>query len=100
MPPTAAQVVADAEARVRPCVRLAPGGDGRSRLGGIPNMVSEWPRNDGRSLGCIAQLDLEAVRAAAGPEWLPAEGRLMFFYDFELWSSGLSAEDAGSFAVI
>lgn len=47
----------------------------------------------------IAQLDLGEVRAAGGPEWLPQEGRLLFFYEIEYSGWGIGPEDLGCFAV-
>ena len=93
------EVVAEMEARARPCIRLAPGGDGRSRLGGLPQMTSDWPRSDGRALGFVAQLDLPTLRAVGGPDWLPAEGRLLVFYDFEHQPWGIEPSDLGTFVV-
>lgn len=63
-------------------------------------MASVWPRYGGRPLSCVAQLDLAEVRVAAGPEWLPDHGRLLFFYELEHRSWGRNANDAGSAIVI
>lgn len=93
------EVMAEMEALARPCIRLAAGGDGRSRLGGLPQMTSDWPRSDGRALGFVAQLDLPSLRAAGGPDWLPAEGRLLVFYDFEHQPWGIGPSDLGTFVV-
>ena len=94
-----AAIVAQMESMVQPCLRLAAGGGGRSRLGGGPEMTGPWPRYEGRPLSLVAQLQLEEVRAAGGPDWLPAAGRLLFFYEFEHGAWGLAPEDLGSFAV-
>lgn len=80
----------------RPCLRLARGGDGRSRFGGAAEMAGDWPRRDGRPLSLLAQLDLAEMRAANGPEWLPERGRLLFFYDLEESPWGFDPRDAGS----
>lgn len=58
-------------------------------------MGGAWPRHHGRPLSLIAQLDLAEMRAAGGPDWLPAEGRLLFFYDLELSPWGFDPNDAG-----
>lgn len=52
-----------------------------SRLGGSPDLPAGfiWPDHLGRPLCFVAQLDLAEVRAADGPEWLPAHGLLYFF---------------------
>jgi uncharacterized protein YwqG len=59
-------------------------------------MTGPWPRYDGRPLSLIAQLDLAAMRAAGGPDWLPSTGRLLFFYELELGAWGFDPKDAGS----
>ena len=63
-------------------------------------MAGVWPRYEGRPLSCVAQLDLAEVRAAGGPEWLPGDGGLLFFYELEHGSWGLDTKDAGSAVVI
>jgi uncharacterized protein YwqG len=63
-------------------------------------MACAWPRYQGRPLCCVAQLELAELHAAGGPEWLPPEGRLLFFYELEHGAWGLSASDAGSSVVI
>lgn len=88
-------ILEELKARGRPCLRLAPGGAGGSRLGGAPEMTGEWPRYEGRPLSLVAQLDLGEMRAAQGPDWLPAEGRLLFFYDLEYSGWGYDPKDAG-----
>lgn len=75
----------------RPGVRLKadPVADGRSRLGGTPDMPDgvEWPRGkDGSPLLFVAQVDLSAVPHIDGT--LPDHGLLLFFYDDRSWSEG------------
>ncbi len=91
-----AEVLGEMRALGRPCLRLVPGGSGSSRLGGAASTAGAWPRHDGRPLSLIAQLDLAEMRAAGGPDWLPAEGRLLFFYELELSRWGFDPKDAGS----
>lgn len=98
--PLVARVMNEIEARAQPCIRMTPGGDGRSRLGGVPDMAGAWPRYKGNALCSVAQLNLVELRAAGGPDWLPDAGRLLFFYDLEEWSWGLDPQDAGSFVVL
>ena len=93
-------VLAQLEALAQPCLRVHKGGPGNSRLGGIPDLATPWPRYEGRPLGCVAQLDLEEMKAAGGPDWLPATGRLIFFYELEHGSWGIEGKDAGSAIVI
>src|SRR5262249_31102024 len=54
----------------------------QSRIGGIPTLPSgiEWPRREGRSLSCIAQIGLASQPRAVVDEGLPADGMLLFFY--------------------
>lgn len=96
----ASEVVAQLRALARPCVRITPGGTGKSRLGGLPDLSAAWPRYKGRPLACIAQLDLAELSAAGAPDWLPDRGRLAFFYELEHGAWGLEPEDAGSSAVV
>lgn len=98
--PRVAAIIGALQARSEPCVRLVSGGDGRSRLGGTPDMDVAWPRYEGRPLSFVAQLDLSEIRSAGGPEWLPADGRLLFFYELERGSWGSEAADLGSAVVI
>ena len=98
--PSVAEMIAEIEARAKSCLRLTAGGNGGSRLGGVPELASVWPRYEGRPLCCVAQLDLAQVRAAKGPEWLPDQGRLLFFYDLEHGSWGLDTKDLGSAIVV
>lgn len=97
-----AAALAAIEAAAAPCVRLAGGGFGRSRIGGLPNLAADvaWPRWNGRILSFVAQIDLAELRAAQGPDWLPDRGLLFFFYDEERGGWGFSPHDRGSFAVI
>lgn len=97
---TAREVVAQLEALAKPCLRIHKGGPGKSRLGGIPDLTAAWPRYEGRPLCCVAQLDLEEMKSAGGPDWLPTTGRLIFFYELEHGSWGMEGKDAGSAVVI
>lgn len=94
-PDRVAAVLDEMRAHARPCLRLAPGGNGRSHLGGTPQMAGPWPRYAGRPLSHLAQLDLAEMRAAGGPDWLPGEGRLLFFYELDYSGWGFDPKDAG-----
>lgn len=63
-------------------------------------MSAAWPRFRGSPLSLVAQLDLEEIRDAGGLDWLPASGRLMFFYSLEHDTWGHGPEDAGSAVVV
>lgn len=58
---------------------------GFSKLGGEPELPAShsWPPGAKAPRSFLAQVDLAAVRAAGGPDWLPAEGRLYAFHDDE-----------------
>lgn len=58
---------------------------GFSKLGGEPELPPglAWPAGQKASRAFLAQIDLSEVRAAEGPDWLPADGRLYAFYDDE-----------------
>ena len=54
-----------------------------SKIGGAPDMPADWPWPEGPegALRFFCQLDLQAVRDAGGPEWLPPNGHLYVFHD-------------------
>lgn len=57
---------------------------GFSKLGGNPDLPAgfAWPSAyDGKPRPFLAQVDLGAFRSHTGPDWLPREGRLYFFWD-------------------
>jgi uncharacterized protein YwqG len=80
---SAADALAD---RALPAVRLVPGGRGRSRLGGLPDLPPEagWPQGHGRPMLFVAQIDLAELGAVA-PAALPGGGLLSFFADLSKW---------------
>ncbi|MCR5877238.1 YwqG family protein [Phenylobacterium sp. J367] len=78
------KVIGDMQRLAQPALTLVPAEPaGFSKLGGEPDLPPdvEWPRAEGRALAFLAQLDLEEVRSAGGPDWLPGEGRLWAFND-------------------
>lgn len=70
-------------AKARRCVRLVAGESSRSWLGGAPALPDgyRWPESDAVPLSFLAQIDLADVAAAGGPDWLPKDGTLLFFYE-------------------
>jgi uncharacterized protein YwqG len=92
-------ILAAIETAAQPCLRLVGREGGRSCLGGAPNIAGAWPRYDGRPLSVIAQLDLEEIAVAGGPDWLPQKGRLLFFYEIDYAGWGIDPGDLGCFAV-
>ena len=41
--PHVAEFIAKLKSGRPPCIRLIPGGTGRSRLGGVPDLAGPWP---------------------------------------------------------
>ncbi len=78
--PEVAQVAA---ADARWAIVLEAGGDGESRLGGLPTLPSDmaWPAADGRPLTHLATVALQELPQVHGRELLPADGFLSFFAD-------------------
>lgn len=72
------------------------------RLGGLPRLPapSGWPERRGRPLSFIAELDLTALRAVGGPDWLPASGVLHLFFDVEDEPWGFDPADRDGWKVI
>lgn len=97
---SAEEAIARIEAMAAPCVKIVAGDGANSWFGGSPQLRSPWPFYDGRPLTLLAQLDLKAVRASHGPDWLPSVGRLMFFYELERSTWGYDPEHSGSAVVI
>lgn len=72
------------------------------RLGGLPRLPAStaWPERQGRPLSFIAELDLAALRAVGGPDWLPAEGVLHLFFDAEEEPWGFDPADRDGWQVL
>lgn len=81
---------------------LLKAGQGSSGIGGQPHLTTEidWPTCDARPLSFIAELDLAMIRAAGGPEWLPDNGFLFFFYDHRDMPWGYDPAHRGGWTVI
>ena len=90
--------VDDVRRIVRASVRLTPGGGGRTRLGGLPDVPPDfaWPTWNGRELAFLGQVDLEQATAVDPRLPLPRRGLLLFFYDLAERPSGLSPSHGGS----
>ena len=88
-------------AQSRPCALLRQG-DGSSRLGGKPDgpPLADWPKRNGAPLAFLCQLDLSEIRRAGGPDWLPADGSLLFFYDADEQPWGFDPADRDGWRVI
>lgn len=106
-----AALVAEAEAKAPPAVRLAPAespadeltdAPAASRIGGAPDLAPDlaWPTRDGRPLSFLAQLDCAALRAAGASDWLPETGLLLFFYDLVDQPWGYDPAHRGGWAVL
>jgi uncharacterized protein YwqG len=85
------------------CLRLVTSNaETTSFLGGRPLVASaiEWPRKNEKPLGFVAQLDLGEFNQEKAIDWLPQNGRLLFFYDLEEWPWGFDPKDKGGWAVL
>lgn len=72
------------------------------RLGGLPRLPAStaWPDRKDRPLSFIAELDLAALRAVGGPDWLPATGILHLFFDAEEEPWGFDPADHDGWKVL
>lgn len=86
-----------------PCLVLSKSEkDTNSYLGGLPSVGCHlsWPRNLGKPLTFLAQVDLGEVNKGSFISWLPNSGRLLFFYDAENSPWGFDPKNFGGWAVI
>jgi hypothetical protein len=86
-----AQIRERQTALAEPTLGLVPADKpGFSKLGGRPDLPAgvAHPQGERGAQKFLAQLDLAEVRAAGGPDWLPATGRIYAFYDD--WRHGFS----------
>lgn len=96
-------VIAAMRSRAQPAVVLEQA-EGRTvcRLGGYPRLpvATGWPDRKGRPLSFIAELDLGALRAVGGPDWLPSSGILHVFFDVEQEPWGFDPADRDGWKVL
>jgi uncharacterized protein YwqG len=73
-----------------------------SRLGGAPFLPAgfEWPRNGGRELDFLLQIQLAEVAPLDPLRRLPGSGLLTFFYDLENQPWGYDPEALAGFRVV
>ena len=86
-----------------PAVHLAAApGVGHSYFGGEPVLPSgiSWPEKNGKKLSFLASIALASISEALVFDWLPRDGRLLFFYDIEGQPWGFDPQDRGSWTVI
>lgn len=74
-------------------IALLPGGTGRSRLGGRPEITDAWPMNNGCGLTHLASIALDELPDVPDRAHLPREGTLVFFADFSLENEGWGSAD-------
>ena len=101
-PPPPRDVMALAAPHATPALqRVKAAGESTSYLGGMPPWPADtpWPGRDGAPLTFLACIDLPSVHAALPVPWLPATGRLLFFYDAEKQPGGFDPKDRGSWVV-
>ena len=102
-PPSGRDVAALVGPLATPAVHLVKSPDtSSSYLGGtaaLPATIA-WPSKAGKPLTLLASLDLTSLSQALPLPWLPASGRLLFFYDVDKQPWGFDPNDRGSWAVI
>jgi uncharacterized protein YwqG len=82
----------------RTSIRLTRGGfEGRSRLGGAPDLPAgfAWPSWRDEELDFVAQLDLADVAKLGAPTGLPQQGLLLVFTSLSARPTGLRPDDRG-----
>ncbi|MES1200736.1 MAG: YwqG family protein [Pseudomonadota bacterium] len=88
----------------RPCLRLLPSQHlSTTYLGGAPELPAgmDWPQWFDAPMSFLAQIDLSAAsRVGSWPDWMPREGKLLFFYNAEQSTWGFDPNDRGSWAVL
>jgi uncharacterized protein YwqG len=84
--------------QTRPGAAIQPGA---SKIGGTPDFTGaiQWPKDDGKSLAFIAQINLNEIAAIWPQSPLPKAGMLYFFYDTKQSVWGYDPEDKGKWAV-
>ncbi|MFT6179043.1 MAG: hypothetical protein ACJAQT_001584 [Akkermansiaceae bacterium] len=80
-------------------MKEVPGGL-RSSTGGLPpeGLKFEWPQFDGQSLSFLAIIYLDELPMLH--DWLPRDGVLLFFYDFENGPTGDDLAESPGWKVI
>jgi hypothetical protein len=80
-------------------IALLPGGSGRSKLGGLPEIPGVWPLNNGRALTHLASIALEELPDVPVRSQLPSTGTLVFFADFSTENEGWGPSDGTEAAI-
>jgi uncharacterized protein YwqG len=102
-PPPSRDVMALAAPLARRAAHLVKSaGESRSFFGGNPPLPAgtAWPSKGGAPLTFLACLDLASLQAVVPVVWLPASGRLLFFYDDKNQPWGFDPKDRGGWAVM
>ncbi|MDR2529672.1 MAG: DUF1963 domain-containing protein [Synergistaceae bacterium] len=75
---------------------------GESKIGGNPHLPADfqWPEFYSKSLGFLAQLNLEHVSPYDAQGLLPASGMLYFFHEGGIEAWGFDPKDKGAFQVV
>ena len=88
----------------RPAVRLQKTSEFRvSKFGGTPVVQTDkfhWPRNNGKPMAFLAQLDLAEISQVHRYDWLSKEGVILFFYDVHEMPWGFDPKDRGKWCVL
>ncbi len=103
-------LIGRAQEQIRPCIRLERASRrSSSYIGGLPELPEHvsWPvwnkpivGEDLPPLSFLAQIDLGEEPKEHWPDWMPKEGKLLFFYDAEQSTWGFDPADHGSWTVL
>lgn len=88
---------------LKPSILIAKTGKTtRSYFGGLPPSWHGfvWPEKDGLPLAFLACIDCAELPRVPELDWLPATGRLLFFYDTENQPWGFDPKDRGGWKVV
>ena len=77
-------------------------GPSLSHLGGLPRLPDgvAWPVRNGMRMGFLARLSLAELHRAHPISWVPAQGALLFFYDWDEQPWGFDPKDRGGWMVL
>ena len=87
----------------RPALRLSKSKDpSPTHLGGVPRLPVDfpWPASGEEPLAFLACIDLADLSALPGVDWLPPEGRLLFFYDTDRQPWGFDPTERDQWRVL
>ena len=97
------EIYAEIEPHLKPALSLQKTeSEVDSYLGGDPHLPGdhEWPERSNKPLSFLACLDLAEIATTATIDWLPAQGKLLIFYDMEEQPWGFDPKDRDGWSVL